>query len=226
MKIKIGALLASAVFVALSCGTPGAAMASPNLVTDGDFSAGAPSGTFTTYFSGNLIDNVWVVTGSGSGPYGNAGVDLIGNYWSGPPGGGTSVDLGGDAPGGLVQTLPLVTGKTYDLSFYLSGNPDGSPTTKSVTVSVGGLIHTYTYTLGGANSHINMDYTPENIDFVGNGNQNLTITSNDTDGSPFGPVIGGVSVTAAAVPEPFTLSLFGAGLAGAAAMRRRRKAKA
>lgn len=224
-KFKLAAFLASAFFIAATCGTPGAAMASPNLVTDGDFSAGAPSGSFTTYFSGNLIDGVWLVTGSGSGPYGNAGVDLIGNYWSGPPSGGTSVDLDGDAPGGLEQNLALVTGQTYDLSFYLSGNPDGGPTTKSLTVSVGDLIHTYTYTIGGANSHTNMDYTFENIDFVGNGNENLTFTSNDTGGSPFGPVIGGVSVTAAAVPEPFTLSLFGAGVAGAAALRRR-KAKA
>ena len=226
MKIKLGAFATSAFIIAAVCGAPGAAMATPNLVTDGEFTAGAPAGSFTTYFSGNLIDGVWLVTGSGSGPYGNAGVDLIGNYWSGPPGGGTSVDLDGDAPGGLEQNLTLTTGKTYDLSFYLSGNPDGYPVTKSVTVSVGDLIHTYTYTLSGANSHTNMDYTIENVAFVANGNENLTFTSNDTDGSPYGPVIGDVSVTAAAVPEPFTLSLFGAGLAGAAALRRRRKAKA
>ncbi len=35
-----------------------------------------------------------------------------------------------------------------------------------------------------------------------------------------------VTVHTASVPEPFTLSLFGAGLAGAAALRRRKKAKA
>jgi hypothetical protein len=34
-----------------------------------------------------------------------------------------------------------------------------------------------------------------------------------------------LDVQTAAVPEPFTLSLFGAGLAGAAAMRRRKKAQ-
>ncbi len=37
-------------------------------------------------------------------------------------------------------------------------------------------------------------------------------------------VRGGVVETVAGVPEPFTLSLLGAGLAGAAAMRRRKKA--
>lgn len=37
---------------------------------------------------------------------------------------------------------------------------------------------------------------------------------------------GGGNITEATVPEPFTLSLFGAGLVGAAALRRRKKAKA
>jgi hypothetical protein len=38
-------------------------------------------------------------------------------------------------------------------------------------------------------------------------------------------VTGGVT-SSTPVPEPFTLSLFGAGLAGAAALRRRKKAEA
>jgi hypothetical protein len=40
------------------------------------------------------------------------------------------------------------------------------------------------------------------------------------------PAVGLVYGLAPTVPEPFTLSIFGAGLAGAAALRRRRKAKA
>jgi hypothetical protein len=66
---------------------------------------------------------------------------------------------------------------------------------------------------------------------IGNGTYELTMTLQDTvlpdggfidfrDGGSFA-LNGGVSVTS--VPEPITLSFFGAGLAGAIALRRRNK---
>jgi choice-of-anchor C domain-containing protein len=187
------------------------ALADP-IVADGDFT-NTFSG-FNTYSSGSTLQSGdWTVT-TGS-------VDEIGGYWQSPTIGGGSVDLDGNSPGGIAQTISPSAGN-YVLSFDLSGNPDGSPSTKNVTVDVGGTSQEYSYTIGG-NSHSDMDYMSETLPFLTSGGPIiLSFMSNDID-TPYGPVIGGISISSA-VPEPFTLSLFGAGLVGAAALRRRKKA--
>jgi hypothetical protein len=131
-----------------------ASSAFANLVSDGDFNNPSGGGSFATYFNGQSF-GPWNVVGLGSSWAGTGGVDLVGGYWQSPTLGGGSVDLDGDGPGGVTQTLSLTSGKTYRLSFDLSGNPDGDPTTKSVTVSVGSLDKTYTYTIG-SNAHADM----------------------------------------------------------------------
>ena len=171
-----GAVAATAIAAASS------AFAGANLVVDGNFDSPSGGGSYTTYADGASF-GPWSVTG--------ASVDLIGGYWQAPVGGG-SVDLDGDAPGGINQVLKLTSGKTYDLSFYLSGNPDGSPTTKSVAVSIGNLDQTFTYTLAG-NTHSNMMYQLETAQFMAGSTNTLSFTSNDVN-SPYGPVIGGVTV--------------------------------
>ncbi len=188
-----GAVAAAAIAAASS------AFAGVNLVADGNFDSPSGGGSYTTYFNGATF-GPWKVTG--------ASVDLIGGYWQAPVGGG-SVDLDGDAPGGINQVFSLTSGKTYDLSFYLSGNPDGLPTTKSVTVSIGNLDETFTYTLAG-NSRSDMMYQLETAQFVAGSANTLSFTSNDV-GSPYGPVIGGVTI---AVPEPSTWAMMGLGFAG------------
>jgi hypothetical protein len=64
-------------------------------------------------------------------------------------------------------------------------------------------------------SHFELDFGPGTYSFV------ITDTSDVEYPAHFG-----YRLDALPTPEPFTLSLFGAGLAGAAAMRRRKKAKA
>ena len=190
-----GAVAAAAIVAASS------AFAGTNLVADGDFDSPSGGGAFTTYSSGTSFGPWNVTVGS---------VDLIGGYWQAPVGGG-SVDLDGNAPGGITQVLNLTSGETYDLSFYLSGNPDGGPATKSVTVSIGNLDETFTYTLAG-NSHSDMMYQLETVQFVAGSTDALSFTSNDVN-SPYGPVIGGVTV---AVPEPSSWAMMGLGFAGLA----------
>ncbi len=182
-----------------------------NLVSDGDFNNPSGGGSFTDYLSGTSF-GPWTVTGTGSGPYGSAGVDLIGGYWQAPTLGGGSVDLDGLAPGGIEQTINgLSAGKQYTLYFYLSGNPDGSPTTKTVDVSIGSLDHVLTYTLNGSSSESDMQYEEIRAQFIAGSSNVLSFSSLDSNGSPFGPVVGGVSISA---PEPSTWAMMLAGFAG------------
>lgn len=214
--------LRAAVFAAATAGST-AAFATTNLVTDGNFNSPGSSGGFTTYLSGQTFDNgAWTVTGTGSNQYGGAGVDLIGNYWQAPNNVGGSVDLDGDAPGGISQTLNLSAG-TYQLTFYLSGNPDGGNATKTVDVSVGSVTNDpFSYTTG-SNGHGSMNYVMETVDFTVTtaGPVTLSFASQDNINSPWGPVIGGVAITN--VPEPTTWAMMALGFAGLGLAGWRRK---
>jgi choice-of-anchor C domain-containing protein len=210
--------LLSAVAVA-AIGSASAAWAA-NVVIDGDFNNS--NATFSTISSGGSF-GPWSVT-SGS-------VDLVGGYWQSPSGPnfptGTngSVDLDGLSPGAISQDISgLTAGKTYTLTFSLSGNPDGAPATKSLDVSIGSVANdNFTYTIG-ANTHSNMMYTLESLTFVAGASNTLSFASQDT-ASPFGPVIGGVSI---AVPEASTWAMMLLGFAGLsyAAFRRNSKGRA
>jgi choice-of-anchor C domain-containing protein len=180
------------------------------LVSDGDFANALPG--FATVGAGGAI-GAWTVNPGGS-------VDLIGGYWQSPTAGGGSVDLDGNSPGGISQTLTLGPG-SYSLSFFLSGNPDGGPATKTVDVSVGSLVNdAFSYTIG-ANSHGDMMYTPETVTFTTTGTTTLDFASADV-GTPYGPVVGGVNVTAIPEPATWAMMLFGIAAMGAGLRMSRR----
>lgn len=177
--------------------------------TDGDFSTPSGGDTFTT-FNGDSF-GPWTVTGS---------VDLIGGYWQAPTAGGGSVDLDGNSPGAISQTFTAAPGR-YQVSFFLSGNPDGGAGVKTVDVSAGGASQVFTFNTG-SNSRTTMDYVQETLDFISTGSTTLTFTSQDVN-SPFGPVVGGVSVTAVPEPATWAIMLIGFGGLGAAMRVSRRK---
>ena len=176
-----------------------------NAVVDGDFN-NSISG-FTTFSGGSTLPGgPWVVTGGS--------VDLIGNFWqspSGPTPPNGSVDLNGFSQGGVEQTISgLIPGDTYVLTFSLSGNPQGLPTTKSVDVSIGSVVNdNFTYTIG-SNTLANMMYKSETVTFTAGASNTLSFASQDA--GAFGPVIGNVSISA--VPEPSTWVMMLLGFAG------------
>ena len=210
-------LAATAVLLFGIAGASGAKATTINYVQDGDFSTPSVGGPFATYYSGSSMGSWKVESGS---------VDLIGSYWQAPDSlsGTGSVDMDGMSPGSISQTLSLNPGN-YVLTFALSGNPDqnhdyDSNPLKTLRVLIGGVNTTFTFdTSVVGNSGGDMKYQLESISFsvAGSGPQSevLSFMSGDSERSPFGAVIGKVSVTAV-TPLPAALPMFLAALLGTA----------
>ena len=194
------------------------ASAAVNLIQDGDFNNPVAGNPFDTPTAGNNFGagNVWHVD-SGS-------VDVIGNYWQTTPSGAHTVDLDGNAPGGISQSFTAAAG-TYNLSFYLSGNPDGGPAIKEMTVSVGNIANQlFNYTVTGDKT--NMNYVLEHLTFTSTGGANsLSFLSQDV-GSPYGAVVGGISISAVPEPATWTMLILGFGAVGFMLRSTRRRALA
>ena len=120
-------------------------------------------------------------------------VDWIGNYWLAQDG-SMSIDLSGADAGSISQTLATTIGNTYTVSFFLSGNPAGPPTVKTLDVSAtGGVTAGYTYDTTG-NDLTNMNWTPETYTFLAT-SASTTLSFVSTTAGPYGPAIDNVVIT-------------------------------
>jgi hypothetical protein len=200
--------LAMAAVLAATASSQASAIVVIGPFSDGFFNEPSASGNFQTFTGGTM--GPWNVIGS---------VDLIGTYWNGPPVGGNSVDLNGDSQGGITQTFTVAPG-SYVLGFYLSGNPDGSPNTKSVDASVGPSDPIYQFTTALDGNH-NLTYTFETLDFSTTGGP-VTLSFLSQDAGPYGAVVGGVTISAA-VPESSTWAMMILGFFGLGFLAYRRK---
>jgi choice-of-anchor C domain-containing protein len=186
--------------------------AAADIDINGLFNNGPSNPSYDTVFAGGLIGSAglpqWTVINGG--PVGNTdsngSVDWIGTFWNPPVGvGGYTVDLDGNSPGGIEQAVATVIGQTYLLSFYLSGNPDGPPSTKSLQVNADSNQTTLSYTVPFGATEPNLTWTQESFQFTAtNSSTNISFVSLDPlteNNAPpaFGPVLAGVSL--AAVPE-------------------------
>lgn len=204
MKMTLkGAALAGACLVAGSAW-------SANLVADGGFENPVGNNPFQTFGVGAM--GAWNVD-SGS-------VDLIRNYWQ-PASGDQSLDLAGNEPGAISQTIACQQGVTYRVSMMVSGNPDGGPDTKLGEVYYGGsYVGTAWYVMSSmGNTKPDMRWVYEYGYFTA-GVSNGKLEIREASGGPgyYGIALDDVSVEA--VPEPASMAILGL---GALALIRRKK---
>ena len=127
-------------------------------------------------------------------------VDFIGIWWDASVG-GKSVDLNGNTPGQISQTLSLIKGLTYQVSFDMSGNPDGlkwggdPDFLKVVSVTAAGNDSQLYEYLVSKPEHEDMLWVAHTYTFKAKDDSTVLTFASNTPG-PFGPVLDNVTITA------------------------------
>lgn len=194
------------------------------LVTNGDFESPSSIGSLATY---TAVDSSSLFISGNGWTVSTGDIDHIGTYWVGADG-GESIDMDGNNPGQIQQTLVTVIGQEYVLSFFLAVNSDVATSgTRSVQVDAGVDLTSGTLTLTktSTSSTSNMEWANYGFRFTASTTSTiLSFTSLDAAGTGSGIALDDVSVFEA--PEPASFLLFGAGLGGLGLWRRTQKKKA
>lgn len=174
---------------------------------NGSFETGPAPGSFATLAGGNTSITGWTVTGNS--------IDYIGSYWQ-PGDGSRSIDLNGNAQGGIQQTFDTILNQVYRVTFLMAGNPDGPPVIKTLTASAGSFSGNFTAAAG---TRTNMGWTQKSFSFTAQGTS-TTLSFASQDATAYGAALDRVTLTP--VPEPATLGLAAVGLVAAWRRRARR----
>ena len=190
-------------------------------IQNGSFETGTNPTSYITLGTGSTGITGWTVA-SGT-------VDYIGSYWVASDG-NRSVDMAGNSLGSISTMITdLIVGLTYSLTFDMSGNPDGLPPNKQLTVSLSDPVTTsdyfYDYVAQGT-TRTDMQWVTYGLSFVATATSSLLTfaTGPGTGGSGccFGPALDNVSISAVPVPAGGVMLL--SALAGFGFLRRRKRA--
>lgn len=114
-----------------------------NLVSDGSFEASASIASQNSFNTITSSLGSWMVT--------SGAVDIVGPSSATAFDGAQFVDLNGNgySPGTLEQLIPTLADRQYRVSFQLAGNPNGSPTVKTLEVTFGSGKKQFAFDVGG-----------------------------------------------------------------------------
>jgi choice-of-anchor C domain-containing protein len=150
---------------------------------------------FLTSPPGSL--GTWTISGT---------VDVIRNYWQ-PHSGDQSLDLAGNGPGEISQSIPTVAGGTYQLSFWMAGNPDNpdpAQIVKGLEIHWNGNPLTPIQTFDASSStHAAMGWTLVTIpNLVATGSSTILEFENEYPNNAYGVALDDISVERTDQPIP------------------------
>ena len=158
-------------------------------IQDGSFEENVASATF---YGGQTFGG-WTV-GAGS-------IDLVpARTWQAEDG-NLSIDLSGDTAGSIYQDVPTVAGQTYQLSFYMAGNPYDQPALKSLNVLAGtAQIGHFTFSTAGTTVAA-MGWRLMQATFTAT-STTTRITFQSLNNGPVGPTLDNISLSSLSVASP------------------------
>lgn len=229
---NIAAML-TACLIALGVANSGKA----NIIVNGSFESGIGAPPFPPGYTSVQANSTnitgWTTTGINN-------IDWINNgYWQ-ASNGTYSLDLSGDAPGGIQQTVATVAGEVYTLSFDSSVNPDDRHTATARrtdifvldAVSSAQILERDVLLARESRTFTNMQWITTTYSFVAtSASTTVRFVSRIDNIDAGGPTLDNVVLLGptpgvTAVPAPPAAILAGLGAAGMWVVRRRKAATA
>jgi choice-of-anchor C domain-containing protein len=165
----------------------GGASASSQIV-NGSFETGSqnPAGGWITLSAGSPVIDAWSLD--------QGSIDYIGGWW--PASNGVrSIDLSGLSAGSVSQAIPTIPGSRYAVTFDMSGNPDGFPLLKNLTVTAdGGQETVFSYdVVANGTTRSDMKWVQQRYTFVAEDDLTLLAFTSQAN-TFFGPALDNVNV--------------------------------